>query len=154
MLSCVPKVTVHITVKWYSQYLVNGHYQQIDIYRSNPISAHHILILLLSQTSTDSCTFNNTLFSSLPPPLSFYFALLCFLCCCFVFVIFILNFSELAKAHITDVQRTYRCVRRLCLCRHTHEYMHNVLRRIGPHSVHGCILNWISILAPVCTTQT
>lgn len=123
-------------------------------YRSNPIFAHYILIFLLSQPSTDFCTFINTLLYSLPPPLSFYFALLCFLCCCFVFVIFILNMPELAEAHITDVQRIYRCVIRMCLCRHTHKYMHDMLRRIGPQSVHGCILNWISLLAPVCTTQT
>lgn len=82
-------------------------------------------------------------FLSLPPPPSLSFALLCFLCRWFVFVIFILNVSELAEAHIRDVQRTKKCVRRVCLRGHTQEYMHDVFRCIGPHSVHGCVLNWI-----------
>lgn len=121
----------------------------IYIYRSNPISAHHILFLLLSQPSPDFCTFiNHFFFLSLPPLLSFYFALLCFLCCRFVFVIFILNSSELVEAHITDIQRTYKCVRRVCLRGHTCMMCEDVLA----HTVYMDV-SWIPLLAPMCTRQ-
>lgn len=118
------------------------------MYRSNPNSAHHVLFLLLSHPSPDFCPFIHVfLQSSLspPPPPSCYFALLCFLCCCSVFVIFILNVSELAEAHITDVQRTYTCVRRVCLCGHTQVYVHDVLRDVLAHTVYRDIF-WIGFL--------
>lgn len=75
-------------------------------------------------------------FLSLPPPPSCYFALLCFFCVVVLFfVIFILNMSELAEAHITEVQRTYTCVRRVCLCGHTQVYVRDVLRDVLAHTV-------------------
>lgn len=47
----------------------------------------------------------------------------------------------------------YKRARQVCLCGHAQVYMHDMLGCTGPHSVHGCILNWISIFAPPPPTQ-
>lgn len=97
---------------------------------------------LLSQPFPGFCTFNNNFFL---PFMSFtsliLFSSALFSVLLFCFVIFILNMSELAEAHIADMM--YKCVRHVCLCMYT--------------VVHAYILNWIFfsfIFAPVCTRLT
>ena len=113
------------------------------MYRSNPISAHDILFLLHSQPSPDLCTFINTLFSSFH-----FFHLSHFILLCFVLLF---CFCNIYTEHVRTCRRSPHRRDPVCLCAQTQEYMHDVLRRFGPHSVNGCILNWISLLAQVCT---
>lgn len=92
------------------------------MYRSNPISAHPTFLSLNhSPIPGPSLTtfYLGSSFHFLRP--SFYFALLWFCAVVLFFVIFILNMSELAEAHVADVlDVTYTQMCKTCMSVHTY----------------------------------